>query len=109
MSDEITFETSSGNVFADLDVPNPDEALLKAEVAKHLAELIASKGLAQAAVASLLNIDQPKVSALLHGRISGFSTDRLLRFVKALGYDVTVEIREKPRHRSKARLKVAFA
>ena|SRR5208337_99682 len=109
MSDEITFEKSSGNVFADLDVPNPDEALLKAEVARHLAELIAGKGLAQAEVASLLNIDQPKVSALLRGRISGFSTDRPLRLVKDLGYDITVETREKPRRRAKGRLKVAFA
>jgi predicted XRE-type DNA-binding protein len=109
MSDEITFEKSSGNVFADLEVPNPDEALLKAEIGKHLVELIASKGLTQAEAAELLNIDQPKVSALLRGRLTGFSTDRLLRFVKTLGYDVTVEIREKPGHRSKARGKVAFA
>ncbi|HZY58479.1 MAG TPA: helix-turn-helix transcriptional regulator [Candidatus Binataceae bacterium] len=107
MSDEITFEKSSGNVFADLEVPNPDEALLKAEIGKRLVELIASKSLTQADAAELLNINQPTVSALLRGRLTEFSTDRLLRFAKTLGCDVTVEIREKPGQRSKARVKVA--
>jgi predicted XRE-type DNA-binding protein len=109
MNDQITVEKSSGNVFADLGLPNPEEALLKADLVMHLAEIIARRGLTQAGAAKLLNIDQPKVSALLRGRLRGFSTDRLLRFVKALGYDVTLEIREKPDDRAEARLKVASA
>jgi predicted XRE-type DNA-binding protein len=109
MNDQIIVEKSSGNVFADLGLPNPEEALLKAQLVMHLAEIIARRGLTQAGAARLLNIDQPKVSALLRGRLRGFSTDRLLRFVTALGYDVTLEIREKPDDRAEARLKVASA
>ena len=62
----------SGNVFEDLGHRRPAEALAKAELARKIAELIAKRRLTQAAAAELLNVDQPKVSALVRGRLAGF-------------------------------------
>ena len=85
----------SGNVFEDLGHPRPAEALAKAELARKIAALIAKRGLTQAAAAELLKIDQPKVSALVRGRLAGFSLDRLVRFLVLLGSDVEIVV--KPR------------
>jgi len=90
---EIRAEQSSGNVFADLKLPNADEALAKAELARQISIVIEKKGLSQTKAAKLLGIDQPKVSALLRGRLEGFSTDRLIRFLNALGREVEIVVR----------------
>ncbi len=97
---------SSGNVFKDLDVASPEEALAKAELTSRIAEIIASKGLTQAAAAALLGIDQPKVSALLRGRLSGFSTERLMRFLTVLGSNVQIVVQHRPRARGPGHLEV---
>ena len=72
---------SSGNVFADLGLPAPEERLAKAKLAAEIARVIAARGLTQRAAARLMGIDQPKVSHLLRGRLAGFSTDRLLTWL----------------------------
>ena len=87
----------SGNVFEDLGRPRPAEALAKAELARKIAELIAQRRLTQAAAAALLDIDQPKVSALVRGRLAGFSLDRLVRFLVLLGSDVEIIVRPRAR------------
>ena len=92
MSKEIEVYPSSGNVFADLALPNPDELLIKAELAHQISELISVHQLTQTEAAKILGVDQPKVSALIRGRLSGFSTERLLRFLNALGSDVEIRI-----------------
>lgn len=84
---------STGSVFADLGVSEPEEAKAKADLAIKISELIEARGLSQTAAAKVLGVDQPKVSALLRGRLESFSTDRLLRFVTALGSDVEIVIR----------------
>lgn len=86
---------SSGNVFKDLGLALPEEALAKAELTAKIADLISHRGLTQAAAAVLLGVDQPKVSALVRGHLSGFSTDRLLRFLTALGQDVQIVVRSR--------------
>jgi predicted XRE-type DNA-binding protein len=86
-------EPSSGNVFADLGFPNAEEELAKADLVIHISHLIAARKLTQQQAATLLGIDQPKVSALLRGKVEGFSTERLLRFINALGQDVAIVIR----------------
>ena len=86
-------EKSSGNVFRDLGFPNPEEALLKADLAGRILHIVRERKLTQKRVAAILGIDQPKVSHLLRGRLAGFSTERLLRFVNALGQDVEIVIR----------------
>lgn len=78
------YTISSGNVFADLELPNSQEMLAKAELARQINRLIEKKELTQVAAAKLLEIDQPKISALSKGQLSGFSLERLFRFLNIL-------------------------
>jgi predicted XRE-type DNA-binding protein len=87
------FEEGSGNVFADIGVRHPEESLVRAKLAKQIAEIIQQRELNQSQIAAILGVDQPKVSKLVRGRISGFSSDRLLGFLTALGCDVRIEVR----------------
>jgi predicted XRE-type DNA-binding protein len=86
------FEKSSGNVFADLGVPNPEDALAKAKLAHAIRAQIDAARLDQAAAAQRLGIDQPKVSALKRGRLKGFSIERLMRFLTLLGNDIEIRV-----------------
>jgi predicted XRE-type DNA-binding protein len=104
---ELDYVISSGNVFADLGLSNPEEALAKAELANKIAVLIADRRLTQAKAAKLLGIDQPKVSMLLRGRLTGFSLERLMRFLLLLGQDIKITVQASPQGRSKARVLVA--
>ena len=90
------YTVSSGNVYRDLGFSDADERLAKAHLANRISALIVREGLTQQQAADILGVDQPKVSALVGGNLSGFSTDRLLRFALALGYDVHLTLR---RHR----------
>jgi predicted XRE-type DNA-binding protein len=90
------------NVFADLGRPDAVELLAKAELVRGIRHLIAARGLAQAAAASLLGIAQPDVSNLHRGRLAGFSMERLYRFLNALGQDVRIVVQPKPRSRARA-------
>ena len=89
----VTIEPSSGNVFADLALKNPEELLAKAELVQRICDIIEERKLTQTEAASLLGIDQPKISALMRGKLDGFSLDRLFRFLNALGRDVEIVIR----------------
>src|SRR5206468_7374966 len=87
------FYRGSGNVFADLGLPNPEIALAKAELVQRIRALIAKRKLTQTKAAELLGLDQPKVSALVRGRVEGYSIDRLFRFLNALGQRVEITVR----------------
>jgi predicted XRE-type DNA-binding protein len=89
----------SGNVFADLGLPNADELLAKAELAIRITEILRRRCLTQVQAAKILGVDQPKVSALIRGRIAGFSIERLLRFLLLLGANVSITIQPRPRSR----------
>ena len=105
MSDSIRIQRGSGNVFANLGLPDADEYMAKSQLAVKIFKIIKSKRLTQAAAGKLLGINQPKVSALLNGRLDGFSTDRLFRFLNALGCDVRITV-SSPRRRATGRVKV---
>jgi predicted XRE-type DNA-binding protein len=109
MSKEIKVTSSSGNVFADLGLANSDELLIKAELVRQISNLIDATKLTQAEAAKILGIDQPKVSALLNGKLSGFSTDRLFRFLNALGSDVEIRVIPKPMADSLAQTRIVAA
>jgi len=96
-----------GNVFADLRLPKPDDLLAKAELAVRIIQEIERRGLTQSEAAAVLNVDQPKVSALKQGKLSGFSIERLIRLLLLLGRDVEITVKGRPRSRSAARLRVA--
>jgi predicted XRE-type DNA-binding protein len=108
-ADEPDYTVSSGNVFADLGVADPSEALTKAELARRISTIIARRRLTQAAAAELLGIDQPKVSALIRGKLTGFSIERLLKFLNALDRDVEIVIKPRSRTRASARVCVVAA
>ena len=109
MSETITIEQGSGNIFTDLGYPNAEEALTKARLAQRITEVLEKKRLTQIEAAQLLGIDQPKVSKLLRGQLREFSTERLFRFLTALDQDVEIVIRRKPRSRRQARVSVIAA
>ncbi|MBZ5728715.1 MAG: helix-turn-helix domain-containing protein [Acidobacteriia bacterium] len=98
-------EIGSGNVFADIGLPNPEEALAKAEIARRVNLILASRKLTQVKAAAILGIPQPRVSDLNRGRLGKFSLEKLIDFAKRLGNDV--EIRILPS--GKPRLKVIAA
>ena len=104
---ERDYIISSGNVFTDLGLPNPEEALAKAELAQKIIVLIRERGLTQVQAAKVLGVDQPKVSALLRGHLTGFSLERLMRFLLRLGQDIQITVQASPRSRSQARVLVA--
>jgi len=95
------YTVSSGNIFADLNVQNPEERLAKAELARQINNLIKQRRLTQVAASELLQIDQPKVSALSNGKLSGFSLERLFMFLNMLGQDITIKITPKTRAKTK--------
>lgn len=90
----------SGNVFADLKLPDAEELNAKAQVAYRICQILEERKLTQKQAAVVLGIDQPKISALLRGRLDGFSSDRLFRFLNALDRDIEILIKpvESPKH-----------
>jgi predicted XRE-type DNA-binding protein len=90
---------STGNVFADLELPDADDLLLKAELTFQIHTLIKRRGLTQTAAGRLLGLAQPDVSQLMRLRHTGFSTDRLLRLLLKLGRDVDIVLKPAPKRR----------
>lgn len=101
------YRSSSGNVFADLNLPQADDLLAKAELAAKIIAEIRRRRLTQSQAAAILGIDQPKVSALNQGKLSGFSIERLMRLLLVLGRDIEITVKGRAKSRSVARLRVA--
>jgi predicted XRE-type DNA-binding protein len=99
MSKLPEYVVSSGNVFADLGLPNADELLLKAQIVTEISRLMKLKKLTQAQASTLTGVVQPDLSNLLRGKFRGFSVERLLVMLTAFGRDVEVVV--KPAAKSK--------
>jgi predicted XRE-type DNA-binding protein len=84
---------SSGNVFADLGLPNPEQELLKAQLTLQIYRIVNARGLTQAQAGAVLGIKQPHVSALMRNRAGNFSVGRLIEFLTALGQDVKITVK----------------
>lgn len=97
---------SSGNIFADLGLYNPEEAQAKADLVDRIVEVIHERKLTQVQAAKMLGVDQPKVSALMRGRLTDFSIERLLRFLLSLGHDVHISVTSRPPSSRKPTLRV---
>lgn len=104
--EEIECEISSGNVFADLGIENPEEELTKAKLVWEIEQIIKKKKLTQVAAAKVMGINQPKVSALISRKLDGFSVERLIHFLNRLGQDIDIVVRPKPHGRKKAVINV---
>ena len=100
---------SSGNVFADLRLPNAEEKQTKVRLAVAINRIIEDQRLSQRAAARRLKINQPKISALSNYRLEGFSVERLMNFITALDRDVDIVIRRKPRSGRTGRILVTAA
>ena len=85
--------TSSGNVFADLDIPRPELALAKADLAHRLCDAISARRLTQSEAGKVLRLTPPKVSDLMRGKLAGFSLDRLIVLLNRLDLDVEIAVR----------------
>ena len=100
---------SSGNVFADLGVTNPEEKQTKVRLAVAINQIIQGRKLSQTAAARRLNVNQPKVSALSNYQLEGFSVERLMNFLTALDRDVDIIIRRAARSGKGGRILVTAA
>ena len=101
-------EVSSGNVFADIGLKDSAERHLKAKLAKKIAQIVEKKCWTQTQTAERTALDQPKVSRLLRGQLSGYSADRLFAILNRLGHSVEVRISAKERPRAKAHTRVTL-
>ena len=105
----VTVTPSSGNVFADLGVPEAGIALAKANLAHRICEVIGERKLSQTKAAVLLGVTQPKVSDLMRGKLDGFTVDRLLKFLNRLDQDVDISVRPVKGPKKVATTRVVYA
>lgn len=106
MNKKPNHEVGSGNVFADLDLPDAEELKAKSELVIEILSIIEERRLTQSEAAEIMGIDQPKVSLLARGKLGGFSMERLYRFLIALGRDVEIVVKPKPAGRKNAWIRV---
>ena len=107
MKKKLGYEPSSGNVFADIGLPNAQEHLVKAQLVYKIDGLMKARGLKQVAAAKLFRVKQPDVSKMLRGDFRQFSVERLLRFLVALGQDVEIVVKPHRGARTAPQLRVA--
>lgn len=100
---------SYGNVFHDLNLENPEELSAKAELTRQVYNIVKKRRLTQAAAAELTGLRQPDVSKLMSGKFTGFSTDRLIELLMALGQDIEILVKPKPARREMAQVRVKAA
>ena len=93
MPTNIEHTRSTGNVFTDIGLPNPEEHLVKAKLVLKIDTLLRERGLKQVAAAKLFGVKQPDVSKMLNGDFRQFSVERLMRFLVALGQDVEIVVK----------------
>jgi len=107
MNDHIEVEASSGNVYADIGLPNAEEMLVKAQLAQKIGEIMKSRRLTQVAAAELFDMTQPKLSGLLRGQFRGISEAKMLDCLSRLGRDVQIVVAKSKQ--TTGTIKVVFA
>ena len=105
-STDTAVERGSGNVFADLGLPDADAHLVKAELVSRIDAIVRQRGITQTECARLLGLSQPDVSRLLRGDFREYSLERLLRLLTTLGRDIDIVIRQ-PHSTSRGKLRIA--
>lgn len=105
-TENMEFHEGSGNVFADFGHQNPDEAQLKSRLALRIYKAMKEKGLTQRQAAALMGVDHAKVSAIVNGRLTGYSIDRLFRFLNALDVNVEIKLDSMPARQEHATTRV---
>jgi predicted XRE-type DNA-binding protein len=108
VSEEPRFTIGSGNIYADLGFDEPELEQAKATLARQIGTIIKERGLTQVKAAEMLGIDQPKVSALLRGRLGNFSMERLMRLLTRLDQDIEITVQPKDAARAVGRIAVNY-
>ncbi len=103
------FKEGSGNIFLDLECRNPEEKLAKTELSFIINKIIKERKLTQIQAAGILGVDQPKISALKNGKISGFSIERLFFFLRALDQSIDIVVHHKSQDSDDRLIHVAYA
>jgi len=106
---KIEVHEGSGNVFADLGLPDSEEMLLKSQIVVELHRAITARKLTQTAAAKLIGIAQSDLSNVLRGRFRGYSTERLMRMLTAFGRDIDIVVRPPHRARKPGRIRLLTA
>ena len=106
MSTAMKVTPADGNIFGTLGFPDAEELKAKAQLVIRIIQIIEERGLKQVEAAEIMGIDQPKVSQLVHGKLDGFSMERLYRLLNALGIDIEIVVKPMPKSRSTATLSV---
>lgn len=106
---KIDVTVGSGNVFADLGLPDAEEMLVKSQIVVSLHDAIKARKLTQTAAAKVIGIAQSDLSNVLRGRFRGYSTERLLRMLTAFGRDIDIVVRTPKRRKSAGRIRVLAA
>jgi predicted XRE-type DNA-binding protein len=102
---DIPVIAGSGNIFADIGLAEPEEELARAQLASRIRHVIAERRLTQVTAARLMGIGQPKVSAILNGKLANFSSERLMRLLTTLGQDVEITVRPAAHERGHVRVR----
>lgn len=104
--EDCTIESSSGNIFEDLQEPDAEELFLRSKLMMQVTEIIKSTGLKQKEIARILQTDQSKISELMNGKLSRFSLEKLLEFVVLLGFNVEIRFKRSRRRTGKGHVEV---
>ncbi|MBV8406622.1 MAG: XRE family transcriptional regulator [Alphaproteobacteria bacterium] len=105
-TERLKVTPSSGNVFADIGLPEPEDALARAQLATHIEQAIARRRLTRAKAAALMGIDQRTLSALINMPLDKFSCEQMMRFLIKLGQDIDLRIVPSRRTRGKGLIRV---
>ena len=105
----IEIEEGSGNVYADLQMPDADAMYVKARLASKIGDIIRHRHLTQQQAAEILGITQPKLSGLLRGQFHGISEAKMIECLNRLGRDVEIVVRKAPRSHPQGHTQVVFA
>jgi predicted XRE-type DNA-binding protein len=92
MTRKIAVEASSGNIFADLDLPDAGTHFLKAQIVSELYRLTKARKLTQAQAGRRMGISQPEVSRMFKGSFREYAVDRLMGFLTTFGRDVEIVV-----------------
>ena len=104
----IEFDVGSGNVYADLDFPDADEMLVKAQLATKIGEIIKARRWSQQKAAEVVGLTQPKLSSLLRGQFRGISEAKMFDCLARLGRDVQIVVGPPRRDATAGRVAVVF-
>ncbi len=105
----IEIETSSGNVYEDLQVSDAEVMHVKARLAGKIADILRHRHMTQQQASEVLGMTQPKLSGLLRGKFRGISESKMIECLNRLGRDVDIVIRKAPRNHSQGQTEVVYA